>query len=250
MTMSKNLDTVKISLHHAEQLAEIKANPVVKATIMSVVTSIPIIGDLIDGTIDTLLTQFQQKKRDELLSVILSDAHNITSEMVNDVEFIMNFAKTLEAVNRLSSNDKVKYFGNLLRNGYFCEDRIIDDKFDEYLDILNRLSYREIRCLIFLNQYEKEHQGGYGSYFENIDKDYSQKNNEQADLFSTYSKLTSTGLVEPLYKTPKVSIERHTVISEYDEEFTAVADEIVIECFALTPFFYDMFKLIVGAVDE
>lgn len=38
--------------------------------------------------------------------------------MVNDVEFIINFARAKEAVQRLATTDKVEYFGNLIRNGY------------------------------------------------------------------------------------------------------------------------------------
>ncbi len=49
-------------------------------------------GDLIDSSTNKLLNDFQQKKEQELLDVILQDDHSITSEMVNDVEFIINFA--------------------------------------------------------------------------------------------------------------------------------------------------------------
>ena len=50
-------------------------------------------GDLIDSSTNKLLNDFQQKKEQELLDVILQDDHSITSEMVNDVEFIINFAR-------------------------------------------------------------------------------------------------------------------------------------------------------------
>lgn len=49
-------------------------------------------GDLIDSSTNKLLNDFQQKKEQELLDVILQDDHSITPEMVNDVEFIINFA--------------------------------------------------------------------------------------------------------------------------------------------------------------
>ena len=83
-----------------------------------------------------------------MLEIILSDSENITSDMVNNVEFIINFARLLEVVNRLASNDKIKYFANLLKNGYFTEDKIANDKFEEYLNLVNELSYRELFLLI------------------------------------------------------------------------------------------------------
>lgn len=67
--------------------------------------------------------------------------------MVNDVEFIINYNKTLEVVRRLDTNDKVKFFGNLIRNGYLSENKIENSEFEEYLHIINTMSYREIVCL-------------------------------------------------------------------------------------------------------
>lgn len=45
--------------------------------------------------------------------------------MVNDVEFIINFARAKEAVQRLATTDKVEYFGNLIRNGYLQGNALI-----------------------------------------------------------------------------------------------------------------------------
>ena len=114
----EKIENIKQSLNNSEELADIKNNTVVKATILSIVKAVPFLGELIDSSMDICLTNFQENKRNELIQLILSDA-KITSDMVNDVEFILNFAKTLEAVNRLSSNDKIRYFANLIKNGYF-----------------------------------------------------------------------------------------------------------------------------------
>ena len=57
--------------------------------------------------------------------------------MVNDVEFIINFARAKEAVQRLATTDKVEYFGNLIRNGYLQGKHIDGSIFDEYIHILN-----------------------------------------------------------------------------------------------------------------
>lgn len=130
---NKKFEFVKLGLHNAEEIADIKANPVVNSTIIDIVARVPLIGPLIDSTIDANLTEIQNKKRVELIEIILSDSECITPEMVNDVEFIINFGRTLEAVNRLATNDKVKYFANLLKNGYFNDDKIKNDEFEECL---------------------------------------------------------------------------------------------------------------------
>ena len=151
--MTEELEMAKLELYNIEQIQSVKNNPAVKATILSVLNSVPIIGKLIDGIIDTQLTDFQSKQRNKLLEIILSDI-SITSEMVNDVEFIMNFAKTLEAVNRLATIDKVVYFANLLKNSYFSSEKIDNSKFEEFFDVINSLSYRQMHALAILSNIE------------------------------------------------------------------------------------------------
>ena len=146
--MNEELEQVKLSLQNMNDLVDIKGNPVVSSVLIAPIKAIPVIGDLLDSTTDKLLEDFQRKKEQELIEVILKDSNSITNEMVNDVEFIVNFAKTREAVRRLATNDKVKYFGNLVRNGYLAGNHIENSEFEEYLDILNTMSYREIQHVI------------------------------------------------------------------------------------------------------
>ena len=58
------------------------------------------------------------------------------------------FARAKEAVQRLATTDKVEYFGNLIRNGYLQGKHIDGSIFDEYIHILNTMSYREIQYLV------------------------------------------------------------------------------------------------------
>lgn len=86
----------------------------------------------------------------------MSDSTSITTEMVNDVEFLINYARVVDAVRRLASNDKVVFFGNLIRNGYLSGEHIAVSKFDEYINILNTMSYREIQYLVDYKKYCEE----------------------------------------------------------------------------------------------
>ena len=60
--MSEQLENSKSILNNIQQCSDIKDNPVVKATILSVLKAIPVIGELIDSTIDVVLSEFQLKK--------------------------------------------------------------------------------------------------------------------------------------------------------------------------------------------
>ena len=184
----------KRELYNLEQLKNIKDNPVVIATIFSVIKSVPIIGDLIDSSIEYTLTEFQQKKRDQLLEIILSSDIHITSEAVNDVEFIVNFAKTLGVVNKLATNDKVKYFANLLKNTYFMNNSINADTYDEYLNILEDISFREIQYLCYLYNYSKDKNiKRWGSFKESFSKNFSI---DKKLIYPIYYRLKRTGFVD------------------------------------------------------
>ncbi|MGI6195941.1 MAG: hypothetical protein ACOYIO_02475, partial [Eubacteriales bacterium] len=89
----------------------------------------------------------------KLLDIILSDTEMITTDMSSDVECIISFKKTVEAVDRLTTNDKIVYFGNLIKNGYLNEERIQAYKFEEYFNIINSLSYRQLDLLALLHTY-------------------------------------------------------------------------------------------------
>ncbi|OKZ72998.1 MAG: hypothetical protein BHV87_11215 [Clostridiales bacterium 36_14] len=91
--MNEKLEMAKNSLYNANEIKDIKENPVVESVLLAPIKAIPVLGDLIDSSTNKLLNDFQQKKEQELLDVILQDDHSITSEMVNDVEFIINFAR-------------------------------------------------------------------------------------------------------------------------------------------------------------
>lgn len=148
-----NFEEDKLSLRNCEEFADIKNNPVVAAFITSVKPLFPFWGELADGVVNEVLTKNIIEKRKKLLDIILSDTEMITTDMSSDVECIISFKKTVEAVDRLVTNDKIVYFGNLFKNGYLNDDRIQAYKFEEYFNIIDALSYRQLDLLALLHTY-------------------------------------------------------------------------------------------------
>ena len=119
--MNGKLELAKVSLKNVNDYADIKSNLIVESILMPVVKAVPVIGDMIDSSMNNIIEGFQEKKERELIEVILRDKNSITSEMVNDVEFIVNFTKTKEAVRRLATNDMCKRWQcHLDRCSIFC----------------------------------------------------------------------------------------------------------------------------------
>jgi DNA-binding MarR family transcriptional regulator len=237
--MNEELEIVKLDLNNIDQVKSVKKNPVVKATILSVLKAVPIIGELIDSTIDVFLTNFQNEKRNKLLEIILSDI-TITSEMVNDVEFIMNFAKTLEASNRLATSDKVKYFANLLKNSYFSSDKIDNNEFEECFDIINSLSYRQIQVLTILHNIENNPE-------PYVDKATSEKEYLPVRYWSAFKKELEDKLhikQDDVYSIMK-AIEKTGLFTIYNGfSFDSVEEG------TLTPYFKNFAKRVLEASSE
>lgn len=234
--MNEDFEMVKLDLNNIEQVKNVKDNPVVKATVLSVLKKVPIIGELADSTIDIILTNFQNKKRKELIEIILSDI-TITSEMVNDVEFIMNFAKTLEAVNRLATSDKVKYYASLLKNSYFSSDKVDNNEFEEFFDTINNLSYRQIHVLTILHYIENnpepyidkaisEKEYLPSRYWSAFKKELEDKLNiEQDDVYSIMKTLEKTGLFT-MYNGPSFGPVEDGTLTPYFKKFAKRVLEI------------------------
>lgn len=219
--MNEEFELAKVTLQNATDIADIKSNPVVDSGLMSVVKAIPVIGDMLDSSTNKLIENFQKKKEQEFIDIVLKDKHSITSDMVNDVEFIVNYNRTLEVVHRLATNDKVRYFGNLIRNGYLSGGHIENSEFEEYLDVLNTMSYREIQYLVDYFKYCN------GKHIKNREKfniwyqfkqEYSSKMGIRSNkLFDAFSRISNTGFVQSFYVTEQSSVEG-TRVSEIPAE--------------------------------
>lgn len=210
--MNEELELAKVSLKNANDYADIKSNPVVESVLMPIVKAVPVIGDMIDSSMNKVIEEFQEKKENELIEVILKDKNSITSDMVNDVEFIVNFARAREAVRRLATNDKVKYFGNLIRNGYLSGEHIENSEFEEYLDILNTMSYREIQYLVDYKMYCDEKNKGkkiqYSNRWSNFKREYAKICQiSERELWSIFVRIKRTGFIEEEYETESGDVD-------------------------------------------
>ena len=183
------------------------------------------------------MTDFQSKKQQQLLEVINNASiGTVTFDMVNDVEFIMSFLKTRNAVNKLLNGDKVKFYGNLLVNGYLSErDKISADEFEEYLELINLLSYRELEYLSFFKEFSNEYRGRL--VYQNWRKFSIEFRNKfpNRDVYSVFKRLQRTGFISEVIETADIegetlSLDINSVGFETESEFSRF-NEIVLRNF-------------------
>ncbi|NAS19572.1 hypothetical protein GND98_017360 [Clostridium butyricum] len=229
---------IKQQINRTEKLKSVKEGHI-GITVSSLLGLIPIIGDFVDSEVDKKFTEFQNEKREKLIEVILSDSERITKEMVQDVEFIINFSKALEAVNKLATNDKVKYFANLIRNSYLCDEQIENDVFEEYLNILNELSFREINYLLFLRDNQIGN-GKKGVKWIDFIKRFEEKFNiSKKNVYNIYYRLKRTGFVDE-----ELSLSSGNISGDVDTGFELDSSDIDSNRFFLTSLFDDFYNRI------
>lgn len=216
MDSKEMIDDAKLELQNVDTVIDVKHNPVISAFIATMKT-VPYIGDLIDDSLESVLSNFQGKKQQQLLEVISQvPVGTVTSDMVNDVEFIMSFAKTRNAVDKLLNGDKVKFYGNLLVNGYLNkEDKISADEFEEYLELINSLSYRELEYLSFFKEYSNKYKGRlvYQNWAE-FSREFRNKFPNR-HVHSVFKRLQRTGFINEVMKTEAVEEDTPSLDIEY-----------------------------------
>ena len=197
--MEEYLEIIKQDLYNEEEILDVLNNPITK-----ILTNIPGV-DSMRNIAEKMYRNSVNSRQNELIELIIQDSF-ITSDMVYDVEFLTNLSKSHVAVAKLSNNDKIKYFANLLRNGYLKGERIKADDFDEMFNIISQLSYRQIQVVSILYEVEtnsekyidtavseKEHLvDRYWGNFEKRMKD--ELNIESEEVYPIMHSIQSTGL--------------------------------------------------------
>ena len=70
--MNEELELGKVSLKNANDYADIKSNPVVESVLMPIVKAVPVIGDMIDSSMNKVIEDaILDKKKNELLTKAL-----------------------------------------------------------------------------------------------------------------------------------------------------------------------------------
>lgn len=152
--MKEETEIAKLNLENTNSVSDIYDNPVVKALLGVISGDINIIGTFVENGIEKLLQKRQKEKEKALLEAVFSDG-SVTLDDIGE-DFIFEFAMTYNAVMHLLQNEKVVYFANLLKNTVLNPDRDCNT-FQESIERLCSLSYREIELLLLLNKCQEEY---------------------------------------------------------------------------------------------
>lgn len=195
MNDEKTFEDVKKKLDRIEKINNFEGGYLVKLLGIGAGVAdltVPGIGVAFDGIKDLSEKIIQDsliKKRKELMEIIMLNKELITVDMI-DESFIVELANTIRVVDRLATNDKVKYIGNLFRNTFCCDLKANIDEYEEWLQNLNQLSYRQIQILKLLydNEQSYKEKEVYVNFYKEVEEKFEIEREETESILTSASK--------------------------------------------------------------
>lgn len=136
-------------LNPVGQLAKYyQCQPIVQA----LVNAIPTVG----GSLDTLLNAVAEERAKEFFAELSKGSIEFTEEIIQSEDFIHRWLITAKAAVNTRRREKIRLFARLLKSSFLSETSVTTDEYEEYLSILDELSYREFLVLSTLERYERE----------------------------------------------------------------------------------------------
>ncbi|BDH80413.1 hypothetical protein [Lactococcus lactis] len=146
-----NLEDIEKSLSVIETSQKLVDSLPVK--ILMALTSV---GTVIDESLSSFLSKKQRAKRQEFVDYVLKNNRELSfSDLDKQFEFIIEAKNMIEAVDRLSHNEKVQYYAYLFRNMFFKEDDLQFDEYEEFKYLIGVLSVRQFHVLALLSEHPK-----------------------------------------------------------------------------------------------
>lgn len=130
-------------------LEEYKNNTVVRGLIQLVP-----FGGLIDNVVTTGYNNILVDRAKTFYDELNSGEIILTPELIENEDFLHAYFSTLKAALYSRQRSKIRFFSRLLRNGLSDQKINNANEYEDYLKILDELSYREIYILYVLYQCE------------------------------------------------------------------------------------------------
>lgn len=125
------------------------------ALIRGLVQLIPLsIGSALDTAVLTRVQAIRADRARELFDELACGEQELTAELLENNDFLHCFFATCEAALKTHRAEKIRMFARLLRSSTVEGNFSGIDEYEEFLGILNELSYRELALLTFLEGYE------------------------------------------------------------------------------------------------
>lgn len=136
----------------AERLAaRYEKNPIIRALVQLIPWGV---GSAADVAITTVLARIREERAREFFDQLASGELELTQEQIATEDFLHAYFATARAALNTRRREKIRLFAQLFAN-YAGKGLVGDsDVYEEYLSILDDLSYREFQILLILKRHQ------------------------------------------------------------------------------------------------
>ena len=113
---------------------------------------IPVLGGIALETARGVLKESIAEKQKELMDSIMNDSEIVLKDIPDQIAFIHDFNRVNECIAKLKSNQKIKYFVNILKSEYKKDNKV--NRAEDFIDLLNGITYEALTVLAKLYLYE------------------------------------------------------------------------------------------------
>lgn len=113
------------------------------------------IGAGVDTALVTHLQNIRYKRYKIFFDEFLDEKLNIQDSLLNSEDFLHCYFKTLNAALNTRRDEKIKMFAKMLKSATLSNTYKDIDEYEELLNILDELSYRELFILFKMDKYVK-----------------------------------------------------------------------------------------------
>lgn len=156
------------------------------------------------GIVDGELAQFYTKEKARRLKVffeeLAQDEIHLSDEIVLNNDFLHKYFVTLKAAIDTKRDEKIQYFARLLRNQRSPLLNPDTDSYEDFIQVLDDLTYQEISILLFIREFTNNHPGPKGLNNMAVYRPMKKKLAEimsvsENEIVSYFVRLERTGLV-------------------------------------------------------
>lgn len=141
-----------------ERITDLYENsPATRALIQLVINATPCgIGSALDAALMAHLNNLRTERLHTFFTELASGEAHLVPELITTNDFLHSYFATLTAALRTHREEKIRSFARLLITAS-ARKLVGSDIFEEYLSILDDISFLELQILHILNSFEKEY---------------------------------------------------------------------------------------------
>ncbi len=181
--------------------------PVIKSLIQLLIPSK--IATIVDNFLTPIIQKMHKERTKTFFDELATGKIILTHELIQSEEFLHCYFATAKAAQKTYRREKIKCFSRLLKSSTLPDTFSSIDEYEEFLGVLDELSYREILILSTLYRYEtrmplsaKYDEYRRAKYFWKDFIDEIIENNKigirEDEIHSILTRMSRTGCYEPM----------------------------------------------------